>query len=143
MDEKLDLSALQKAVASLHSANQIVRYGEWFNRQEEHIRNTLIAGLIQNFEFVYEISIKMIKRQLEIDALPASEIEHSNFKDVLRIAAERGLIEDVIAWFEYRKMRNITSHTYDEDKAKTVCDGIDAFLDDADDLLKKLEQRNA
>lgn len=143
MDEKLDLSALQKAVASLHSANQIVRYGEWFNRQEEHIRNTLIAGLIQNFEFVYEISIKMIKRQLEIDALPASEIEHSNFKDVLRIAAERGLIEDVIAWFEYRKMRNITSHTYDEDKAKTVCDGIDAFLEDADDLLKKLEQRNA
>ena len=143
MDEKLDLSALQKAVASLHSANQIVRHGEWFNRQEEHIRNTLIAGLIQNFEFVYEISIKMIKRQLEIDALPASEIEHSNFKDVLRIAAERGLIEDVIAWFEYRKMRNITSHTYDEDKAKTVCDGIDAFLGDADDLLKKLEQRNA
>ena len=103
----------------------------------------MIAGLIQNFEFVYEISIKMIKRQLEIDALPATEIEHSNFKDVLRIAAERGLIENVIAWFEYRKMRNITSHTYDEDKAKTVCDGIDAFLEDADDLLKKLEQRNA
>ena len=26
MDEKLDLSALQKAVTSLHSANQIVRH---------------------------------------------------------------------------------------------------------------------
>ncbi|WP_032093049.1 nucleotidyltransferase substrate binding protein [Necropsobacter rosorum] len=143
MNETLDLSALEKALSSLHEANHVVRQSEWFNEQEATIQNMLIAGLIQNFEFVYEISIKMIKRQLEIDALIATEIDHSNFRDILRLAAEKGLINNITAWFEYRTMRNITSHTYDEDKAKTVCDGISAFLQDADYLFNQLRTRNA
>jgi Nucleotidyltransferase substrate binding protein like len=34
---------------------------------------------------------------------------------LLRHAAETGLIADVEAWFAYHAMRNITSHTYDEE----------------------------
>lgn len=142
MNEILDLSSLQKSLHSLREANQIVRHTEWFNAQQKHIQNTLIAGLIQHFEFVYEISIKMLKRRLELDAASIDEIDQSNFRDLLRIAAEKGLISNVAAWFEYRKMRNITSHTYDEDKAKMICDVIEIFAQDADLLLQQLERHN-
>jgi hypothetical protein len=32
----------------------------------------------------------------------------------MRMAAGRGLIDDVEAWFGYRKMRHITAHTEDQ-----------------------------
>jgi nucleotidyltransferase substrate binding protein (TIGR01987 family) len=77
----------------------------------DKVRHTLIAGVIQNFEFVYEIITKMLLRRLEMDALNPSEVDFANFRDVLRIAAERGLISNVQDWFGYRQMRNITAHT--------------------------------
>ncbi len=88
------------------------------NRARCKIQNTLIAGVIQNFEFVYEISTKMIKRQIEIESASPEEVDESNFRNVLRIAAENGLIADVEAWFGYRLMRNITAHTFHHKKRK-------------------------
>ncbi|WP_439240550.1 nucleotidyltransferase substrate binding protein [Lonepinella sp. BR2474] len=142
MTNTLDLSSLQKAIIALQSANDIVSNKQWFEQQETSVQNTLIAGLIQNFEFVYELSIKMLKRQLEQDALSPDEIDQSNFRDLLRLAGEKGLIDNVENWFEYRKMRNITSHTYDEDKAHQVCGSVNDFLVSSQALLKQLELRN-
>lgn len=45
-------------------------------------------------------------------------------------------------WLDYRKMRNITSHTYDESKAQQVYNGISDFLESSRFLLKQLQQRN-
>ena len=45
-------------------------------------------------------------------------------------------------WLDYRKMRNITSHTYDESKARQVYNGIFDFLESSRFLLKQLQQRN-
>ena len=47
------------------------------------------------------------------------------------------------AWFKYRLMRNITSHTYNHNKAQQVYEGTLEFIKDAQVLLKKLEARNA
>ncbi len=142
MTNKLDISSLQKAIIALQSANEIVSNKLWFEQQETQVQNTLIAGLIQNFEFVYELSIKMLKRQLEQDALSPDEIDQSNFRDLLRLAGEKGLIDSVENWFEYHKMRNITSHTYDEEKAHQVCGSVSEFLASSQALLHQLEQRN-
>ena len=79
-----------------------------------------MAGVIQNFDFVYEIGVKMIKRRMELDAASPDEIDGLNFRDLMRVAGERGLVEDVSAWFEYRTMRNLTSHTYDQKVARQV-----------------------
>lgn len=117
----------------------MVRDTGWFNRQNEKVRNTLIAGVIQNFEFVYEISTKMLRRRLEMDALNPAEVDFANFRDVLRMAAEKGLIQDVQAWFGYRQMRNITAHSYDRQKAQQVYEGTQALMQDARALLAKLE----
>ena len=142
-ENKLDLSSLRDAVASLIDSVDVVSNDQWFGQQSSQVKNTLLAGVIQNFEFVYEISIKMIKRQIELESASPNEVDETNFRDVLRVAAEKGLVADVEAWFGYRKMRNITAHTYDHKKAEEVYQGTLIFIDDARELLNKLLERNA
>ncbi|MCC8556216.1 nucleotidyltransferase substrate binding protein [Xanthomonas hortorum] len=142
MNEKLDLTALRNAVSSLEDSLGVVSDSAWFDQQSKQVKNTLVAGVIQNFEFVYEIGIKMIKRQIEAESASPEEVDETNFREVLRVAAEKGLIADVEAWFKYRQMRNITAHTYDHEKAKKVYQGTLDFIVDARDLLQKLEARN-
>jgi nucleotidyltransferase substrate binding protein (TIGR01987 family) len=140
---QLDLSALREAVASLTDGLDIVSDPVWFNAQSEKVRNTLMAGVIKNFEFVYEISVKMLKRQIELESASPTEVDESSFREVLRAAGEKGLIADVEAWFKYRTMRNITAHTYDHDKARQVYVDTLTFIADARALLQALEARNA
>ena len=138
----LDLSALQRALVSLEDSLEVVSDSEWFNEQSLKVQNTLIAGVIQNFEFVYEVGFKMLKRQIELESASPDEVDQGSFRDVLRLAAEKGLIQDVEAWFGYRKMRNITAHTYDHEKAQQVYEGTLLFINDARALLASLEARN-
>lgn len=140
---KLDLHALQNAIASLSDGLEVVSDPDWFKQQSEKVRNTLISGVIKNFEFVYEIGIKMIKRQIEIESASPTDVDESNFREVLRVAGEKGLVADVEAWFKYRKMRNVTAHTYDHEKAQQIHLDTRQFIDDARALLTALEARNA
>jgi len=138
----LDLTTLRDAIASLSEGIAVVCDHDWFNRQSASVQNTLISGVIKNFEFTYELSIKMIRRYLEMHADSPSEIDALDFRDVLRVAAEKSLIVDVEAWFMYRRMRNITAHTYDHEKARQVYQDTQLFLDDAQSLLARIETRN-
>lgn len=139
----LDLTALSDAIASLEAAIGTVTDRDWFDRQSVPVRETLIAGVIQNIEFVYELGIKMLRRRIELDAATPTEADFSDFRQLLRLAAERGLIADVEAWFQHRAMRNITSHTYDRAKARKILAESDRFLADAKDLLSRLKARDA
>ena len=141
-DTKLDLSALRSALASLEDGLDVARDTGWFSKQSSKVQNTLVAGVIQNFEFVYEVGYKMLRRQIELEAASPADVDESNFRDVLRLAGEKGLIADVEAWFGYRQMRNITAHTYDHEKAQKVYLGTLLFIDDARALLANLEARN-
>jgi nucleotidyltransferase substrate binding protein (TIGR01987 family) len=141
-DSTLDLTALRHALASLEDGLEVVSDIDWFNAQSPKVQNTLMAGVIQNFEFVYEVGFKMIKRQIELESASPGEVDQVGFRDVLRMAAEKGLIQDVEAWFGYRKMRNITAHTYDHEKARQVYEGTLLFISDARALLASLEKRH-
>ena len=141
-DTKLDLSALRSALASLEDGLDVVRDTGWFHQQSSKVQNTLVAGVIQNFEFVYEVGYKMLRRQIELEAASPADVDESNFRDVLRLAGEKGLVADVEAWFRYRHMRNTTAHTYDPEKAQQVYQGTLPFIDDARALLANLEARN-
>jgi len=138
----LDLSALRAAIASFEDSLDVVEDAGWFGAQSPRVQNTLMAGVIQNFEFVYEIGFKMIRRRLERDAASPGDIDGLNFRDVLRVAGETGLVDDVPAWFEYRAMRNITAHTYDQAKARQIYLGALKFRADAKQLLARLEGRD-
>lgn len=71
----------------------------------------------------------------------ADEIDAMSFRDLIRSGAERGLIDDPAAWFAFREDRNISSHTYDESKAKEVYRAALAFAPIARELLSRLESR--
>ena len=142
MDYRLDLSALHDAIASLSDGLEVVSDPAWFSEQTDKVQNTLISGVVKNFEFVYEISVKMLKRMIELESSSPTEVDEGNFRDLLRTAGEKGLIADVEAWFKYRKMRNITAHTYDHQKAQQVYQDSLGFVVDARALLAALERRN-
>ena len=93
-------------------------------------------GVIQRFEYTHELSLKFIRRALETGFGVA--VDEMLYNDVLRTAAERGLIDDVQGWFGYRAARNKTSHTYDASVAAEVFRSAGPFLIHARLLLQRL-----
>ena len=136
MNDKLNLAPLENAVS---------RLTEGLARYEKDITDTQIRdGLIQRFEFSYEISHKMLKRHLEAVSPTPEQFDAMAFADLIRSANEQGLLlGDWSAWKIYREMRSKTSHTYDEEIAIEVVQGIPAFLIEAHHLLKQLQERNS
>lgn len=130
----LDLSPLVKAVQ---------RLDEGLARYQSDISDTQIRdGLIQRFEFTYELSHKMLRRYLEAAAANPSEFDAADFHYLIRSGNEQGLLLGAWPdWRKYRDMRSKTSHTYDENVALKVVQGIPGFLEEARYLLAQLESR--
>ncbi|SDM39445.1 nucleotidyltransferase substrate binding protein, HI0074 family [Oryzisolibacter propanilivorax] len=128
----LDLSSLERAVQWLH---------EGWARYQQDTRDTQIRdGLIQRFEFTYEISHRMLKRHLEATSANPAEFDGMHFADLIRTASERGLLRGQWPqWRVYRDMRARTSHTYDEAVALQVVAGIPDFQEEAAFLLVRLQ----
>jgi nucleotidyltransferase substrate binding protein (TIGR01987 family) len=135
MNDKLNLAPLENAVS---------RLTEGLARYEKDITDTQIRdGLIQRFEFSYEISHKMLKRHLEAVSPTPEQFDAMAFADLIRSANEQGLLlGDWSAWKTYREMRSNTSYTYDEEIAIEVVQSIPTFLEEARHLLKQLQERN-
>lgn len=130
----LDISPLVRAVARLDEG--LVRYRR--DEADEQIRD----GLIQRFEFTYEQSHRMLKRYLASVAATPSTYDQMPFADLIRTANEQGLLlGDWPAWRTYREMRNKTSHTYREEVAVEVVQGLDGFLAEAMHLRDELADR--
>jgi nucleotidyltransferase substrate binding protein (TIGR01987 family) len=134
--EKLDISALVKAIHRLQ---------EGLDRYQLNIADTQIRdGLIQRFEFTYELSHKSLKRYLESVSATPEQYDQMPFQEQIRSGNEQGLLlGDWLAWRSHRDMRNRTSHTYDEEVALTVVAQIPAFLSEAMYLRDQLEKRLA
>ena len=130
---QIDLSPLAKAVDRLHEG--LERYAR--DTSDTQIRD----GLIQRFEFTYDLAHKMLRRVLEANAANPEAIDRMGFPELIRTASEQGLVaSNWPAWGTWREMRNITSHTYDEAKALQVVVGIPEFLAEAQFLAKRLQQ---
>jgi nucleotidyltransferase substrate binding protein (TIGR01987 family) len=130
---QLDFSSFKKALASLNRALQRSQTAPG----DEELRD----AVIQRFEYTYELSWKMLKRQLEQESPTPAQIDQLSYRDLLREAAQAGIIPEVERWMDYRELRNITAHTYDDLKAQRVYDAVDDFYTDASALLKALEER--
>lgn len=126
-------------------SNAVMRLQEGWQRYLQDISDTQIRdGLIQRFEFTYEISHKILKRYLEYTAANPAEIDLMTFQDLIRTANEQGLLlGDWSDWKQYRDMRSRTSHTYDEAVALAVVQGIEKFLAEAVFLQNTLQEKLA
>lgn len=136
----LDLSSLQKAVGSLERAIKVANtmIKKTVDTDTEEV---IRAGVIQNFEFTYELCWKFMKRWLEQND-GGQVVDGLTMKELFRMAAERHLIKDVEAWFDFQRNRNKTAHTYDANTAEDVFNAALRFVTGAKALLKSLEDKN-
>ena len=107
---------------------------------DEQIRD----GLIQRFEFTYELTHKMLKRYLKQTAASPDEIDRMPFADLVRSGNAQGLLRsDWPVWRRFREMSARTSHTYDAKVASQVASAIPGFLEEAEHFYAELQRRLA
>jgi nucleotidyltransferase substrate binding protein (TIGR01987 family) len=142
-EDKLDISSLRNAVAAFERITAVYQREVEMAPDSDAISDTIEtmrAGLIQAFEFTYELSWKYMKRWLQDNRSPEA-VSGIPQRELFRLAAENALITDVTKWFEFHKERNRTSHIYDEAVAEEVHKSALEFLPYARDFLSRLEQR--
>jgi len=99
-------------------------------------------GVIQRFEYTYELSHKFLKRYL-MDVVASPDTLHTMaFQDVIRLGYAHGLLhESWSEWRMYREMRAKTSHTYDLAVAVSVMEAIPQFIEAVTFLRAQLAAR--
>ncbi|MDR1322998.1 MAG: nucleotidyltransferase substrate binding protein [Candidatus Margulisbacteria bacterium] len=137
---ELNLNELKKALAALQRAIKVTKKIEAGSAADPAEIETLRAGVIQAFEFSYELCWKMLKRWLEINVSP--DIVAGVVRiELFRRGAENLLIDDVLKWMEFHDARNKTSHLYARETAEAVYQKAVEFLPYAQALLESLEKR--
>lgn len=129
----LDLTPLRKAVSSLNRAVERSQK----DPEDKEVRD----AVIQRFGYAFELSWKFMRRWIKLNRDPA-DADPRTMKDLFRETARVGLIRNPEPWFEYAEARNLTSHSYDEEKAEEVYESALGFVEDSKALLSILEHAN-
>jgi nucleotidyltransferase substrate binding protein (TIGR01987 family) len=114
MDNK-DIRWIQRFVNFNKALNQLSRFIE-----KGPLNEFEIQGLIQCFEYNYELAWNMIKDFYESQG----EVGIQGSRDAIRLAFNRGIIEAGDVWMKMVKSRTLTSHTYNEEVAQEITDAI-------------------
>jgi len=77
-------------------------------------------GLIQSFEYTYELAWNTLKDYFEAQG----ETGIHGSRDAIRLSFRRGLVEDGETWMDMIKDRTLTTHTYDEQIARTISQAV-------------------
>lgn len=73
------------------------------------------AGLVQIFEFTFELGWKVLK-----DFLEAQGYDDKTPREVIKRGYQLNYVQDGTAWLDALDKRNLMTHIYDESKAKEV-----------------------
>lgn len=135
----LELENLSNALVTLKSA---IRLHKEKKSESEELALALRDSIIQRFEYTYGLAWTLMQRWIAENVNPESAEPVYTRKELFRMAAYHGLIEEPLRWFDYHKARNISAHTYKESNAKQAFDAAVAMVDDVDYLLKQIARRN-
>jgi len=103
------LNHFSKALAQLR---KFIEKGQ-LNELEEQ-------GLIQAFEYTYELAWNTLKDYFELQG----ETAIHGSRDAFRLAFKRGLIEEGETWMDMVRSRTLTTHTYNEEIAEQIVTAI-------------------
>lgn len=93
-------------------------------------------GVIQRFEFTYELSWNLLKDKMEYDGITFASVTP---REVIRQAFSAKLIDDGETWLAMLADRNRMSHTYDFERFEEVIINIHShYLTILDDLYQRL-----
>ena len=130
----LDLTPLVSATARLREG--LARH------QMEPADEQLRDGLIQRFEYTYELCHRFLRRFIQRTSASPDEVDRMAFQDLIRTANQQGLLlGDWPAWHRYRDLRARTSNTYRAETAEQVAAAIPEFLAEAEHLRDQLQAR--
>jgi len=115
---------------------------EKMKKLEPTQREAIRAGVVQNFEFTYELCWKFMKRWLK-ESLGNTYVEGVSRRELFRLAGEHGLISNVEVWMDYHDARNETAHAYDQAKAQEIFEVTKHFFVDATKFFNTLKSKNA
>jgi len=108
--------------------------------QKEELSELEEQGLIKAFEYTYELAWSTLKDFLEYQG--HAEIYGS--RDTIRKSFELNLIRDGQSWMDMLESRNRTSHTYNEETAREICQAVRNryihLFEQVHDTLHALEQ---
>ena len=113
-----DVRWLQRLANYERALGQLTRAVEL--AQERPLSELERQGLIQAFEFVFELAWNLMKDYFLYQGNPTI----TGARDAIRTAFKQGLITDGEGWMEMIKSRNQSSHTYNESVANEIVEGI-------------------
>lgn len=140
MTHPLDVSPLRKAFEQLKRSLAALESEQ--ARNDAALHQIFRAAAIQAFELTHELAFKMLRRQLDRMNPDPEAVGKMTYMEIVRSGAAAGLILDVGRFKDYREKRNVTSHTYDEEKAELLAGSLHTFAGDVEYLLAELEKRN-
>ncbi len=135
------LASFRDAVDALERSMSFLASGSKRNDPllVEQFRNSAILC----FQCAHELAITLIKQKLGQTAADPAAIDKMAYIDVIRAAAEAGLIDNVNAYKDYGDKRTITTKAYEQATAQLFIAILPTFLDDMKRLLTELEKRKA
>ncbi len=104
---------------------------------KEKDRAIVRDGLIQRFEFTYELAWKTTKDYLEFIGI----MDKNSPRAVIQEAYSQKLILNEDNWLAMIKDRNLTTHMYKEEMAKEISLRIiNTYIKEFNDLLKSISK---
>ena len=98
-------------------------------------------GVIQRFEYTFELAWNTLKDYLEYDGVVLSSVTP---RTVIRKAYQAKLISDGERWIDMLTDRNRMSHTYDSDTFEAIIKEIEErYLDRLEELRSRLSREIA
>ncbi|AJF06592.1 nucleotidyltransferase substrate binding protein [Geoalkalibacter subterraneus] len=79
-----------------------------------------MQGLVKAFEYTYELAWTTMKDFLEF----RGQTGIYGSRDAIRKAFQLALVEDGNLWMDMLQSRNKTSHTYNEETAREICQAV-------------------
>jgi nucleotidyltransferase substrate binding protein (TIGR01987 family) len=108
--------------------------------KEEKLSELETEGLIQRFEYTYELAWKTLQDYIKDLGIP----DVNGPSKVLQEALKMELISDSEGWVKLKKSREKTSHTYDPETAEEIKELIlDQFFQLFVELQVKLESERS
>ena len=92
-----------------------------FDDEERTFNQLELEGIIQRFEYTFELAWKTLKDKMEYDGLVLDKISP---KVVIKQAFQAKYIADVETWLKMVGDRNLMSHTYDLAKFEAILETI-------------------
>jgi len=109
-----------------------------YEKEEDRIiKDGLRNSIIQRFEFVTELSWKLMKKYLDENLV----LEVYSPRSVIKESYKQDLIENGELWLDILEDRNLTSHTYDENTANRIKDNIvNKYVLEFEKFIKRIKE---